>query len=227
MRELLGGYLAELDWSGGATKDDLLRHLAGRDDALRTMINQYVVDGVYQSPDAILNVIPAQAWQDTQGDRWQGAPSPYAEDAASTFRESPVVQDAGVHLAGGPRPAIPGFGQSAGVEAWSGLAIDLSGAMTARRVVPVALSAMVEGFGQAYNRQPVKAAALVAAGLGLSTVSGLNTWLARRVFGAKAMTIGSERIRPGLLALWAACYAYNLWDAWAGAENAEPERRAG
>jgi hypothetical protein len=216
MRELLHGYLSELDWSDGVTKDALLLHLAGRDDALRTMINQYVVDGVYQTRGEILNVIPAQAWQDAQGDEWRGAPSPYADDAPNTFQQSPVGQPAG-----GSGAATT----SAALEAWSGGASERQGEMTARRAIAVALSAMVEGLGQAYNRQPVKAAALAAAGLGLSTASGLNTWLARRVFGAKGMTIGSERIRPGLLALWAACYACNLWDAWANAEAAEEGRQ--
>ena len=94
-----------------------------------------------------------------------------------------------------------------------------------QRLVPVALSALMEGLGQAYNRQPVKAAGMVVAGLGLSTASGLNTWLMRRVFGATGVTIGSERIRPWLLAGWAATYAFSLWDAWAG--SAEPEAKGG
>jgi hypothetical protein len=84
-----------------------------------------------------------------------------------------------------------------------------------------------EGLGQAYNRQPVKAAGLVLAGLGLSTASSLNTckWLMRRVFDAKSVTIGSEQIRPWLLASWAATYAFGLWDAWMGA--AKPEAMHG
>ena len=94
-----------------------------------------------------------------------------------------------------------------------------------QRLVPVALSALLEGLGQAYNRQPVKATGLVVAGLGLSTASGLNTWLIRRVFGAEGVTIGPERIRPWLLAGWAATYAFGLWDAWVGAT--EPEAKGG
>jgi hypothetical protein len=86
-----------------------------------------------------------------------------------------------------------------------------------QRMVPVALSALLEGVGQAYNRQPAKAAVLVVAGLGLSTASGLNTWLARRVFRARDVTIGTDRVRPWLLGAWAATYAFGLWDAWAGA----------
>jgi len=95
---------------------------------------------------------------------------------------------------------------------------------TPQRLVPVALSALLEGLGQAYNRQPVKAAGLAVAGLGLSTASGLNTWLIRKVPGAKHVTIGTERIRPWLLAAWAATYTLSLWDAWTGASQPEAER---
>lgn len=42
MRELLQGYLCELDWSGGATKDTIMKILVERDDALTTMVNEYV-----------------------------------------------------------------------------------------------------------------------------------------------------------------------------------------
>ena len=91
------------------------------------------------------------------------------------------------------------------------------------RLVPVALSALLEGLGQAYNRQPVKATALAVAGLGLSTVSGLNTWLIRKVPGAKHVTIGTEQIRPWLIAIWAATYAFNLWDAWTDASEPDAE----
>ena len=106
-------------------------------------------------------------------------------------------------------------------------AADATGDWTAlvpERLVPVALSALMEGLGQAYNRQPVKAAGLVVAGLGLSTASGLNTWLMRRVFQAEGVTIGTERIRPWLLAAWAVTYAFNLWDAWTGASQPDAER---
>ena len=102
---------------------------------------------------------------------------------------------------------------------------DRPAAPVSQRLVPVALSALMEGLGQAYNRQPVKAVGLVVAGLGLSTASGLNTWLIRRVFGVKGVTIGSERIRPWLLAGWAATYAFSLWDAWIGA--AKPKAMGG
>ena len=101
---------------------------------------------------------------------------------------------------------------------------DQPAAPTPQRLVPVALSAVLEGLGQAYNRQPVKAVGLVIAGLGLSTASGLNTWLMRRVFGANGVTIGSERIRPWLLAGWAVTYAFGLWDAWVGAAKTEARK---
>ena len=112
MRELLQGYLSELDWSGGATKDDLMAHLAGRDEALRTMVNQYVAEGGYQNVDEVLSVIPAQAWQDVQGDAWRGAQSQYAQDIPSGFQEGAVGQDdSNVHRAGGSPPPTPGFRQ--------------------------------------------------------------------------------------------------------------------
>ena len=80
--------------------------------------------------------------------------------------------------------------------------------------VAVGLSLLVEGFGQAYNRQPVKAGAFLVTGLTLSTVSGLNTWLVRNVLGLTKTRIGPERVRPELLALWAATYGLNVADAW-------------
>ena len=115
MQELLTGYLGELDWTDGVTKDRLLAHLAGRDDTLRTMLNEYVAEGTYQDMDTVLSVIPAQAWQDSQGDQWQGAAMQYVADVPSHFQEGPVGQDrSDVYRSGGPAPATPGFGQSAG-----------------------------------------------------------------------------------------------------------------
>jgi hypothetical protein len=82
-------------------------------------------------------------------------------------------------------------------------------------VIPaVALSATMEGFGQAYNQQPLKAGAFFLAGLAFSTGSGLNTWIARNVFRLPNVRIGPERINVALLALWAATYSLNLVDAW-------------
>ncbi|MDP9362745.1 MAG: hypothetical protein M3Q10_00710, partial [Chloroflexota bacterium] len=113
MRELLQGYLSELDWSGGATKDDLLGHLAGRDDTLRTMLNEYVAEGTYGSPEDVMNLIPAQAWQDAQGDQWSGPTSLDPADVESHYQEGPVGQDdSEVYRAGGPPPPTPGFGHT-------------------------------------------------------------------------------------------------------------------
>jgi hypothetical protein len=92
MRELLQGYFGELDWSEGTTKDALVAHLAGRDEALRTMVNQYVAEGTYQNLDEVMNVLPEQAWQSVQGDTWQGPESQYVEDVPSHFAEGPVGQ---------------------------------------------------------------------------------------------------------------------------------------
>ncbi len=86
-------------------------------------------------------------------------------------------------------------------------------------VVPVALSSLMEGLGQAYNRQPIKASGFLVAGLSLSTLSGLNTWLAQRVFRAKGTRLGPERIRPLLLGLWVLTFVLNLWDAWKTARS--------
>src|SRR5688500_7572896 len=86
-------------------------------------------------------------------------------------------------------------------------------------LVAVGLSALAEGLGQAYNRQPAKAAALLVAGLILSTASGLNTWLVRNVLGLKGMSIGPDRVTPPLLGAWAANYAFNLVDAWRNARK--------
>lgn len=113
MQELLQGYLDEMDWSGGATKDDLMGHLAGRDDAVRTMVNTYVSEGTYQRPEDIMTLIPAQAWQDSQGGTWQGAESQYVEDVPTHFQDGPVGHDTSdVGQPGGSPPPTPGFGQT-------------------------------------------------------------------------------------------------------------------
>ena len=117
MRELLQGYLSELNWSGGATKDDVLAKLAGRDDALRTMVNEYVAEGTYHHIDDVMTLIPAQAWQDAQGDQWRGAEIQYVEDTPSHFQEGRVGQDeSDVYHRGDSAPPTPGFGGSAGAQ---------------------------------------------------------------------------------------------------------------
>lgn len=93
MKELLTGYLGELDWSNGATKDDMMAHLAGRDEDLRTMINEYVAEGTYKDLDAVLYVLPVQGWQDTQGDKWRGPTSLDPEDVPSNFQDGPAGED--------------------------------------------------------------------------------------------------------------------------------------
>lgn len=95
MRELLRGYLSELDRSGGRTKDDVMAHLDGRDDALRTMVNEYVAEGTYEDVDAVLNVIPAEARQAVQGDNWRGTESQYVEDVPSNYQEGQAGRDLG------------------------------------------------------------------------------------------------------------------------------------
>ncbi len=88
-----------------------------------------------------------------------------------------------------------------------------------RRAVAVGLSAVAEGFGQAYNRQPAKALPFFVVGITLSTVSGLNTWIARHVFRARNATLGTDQVRPALVGLWAATFGLNLWDAWKNARG--------
>ena len=75
MKDLLNGYLGEMDWSGGATKEDVVNHLEGRDQDLHTMVEEYLPEGRYNDPFHLLTVIPVQAWQDSQGDEWRGAAS--------------------------------------------------------------------------------------------------------------------------------------------------------
>jgi hypothetical protein len=92
-----------------------MRHLVGRDDALRTLVNLYVAEGTYHSPGEVMDLIPAQAWQDVQGDAWRGAESQYVEDVPTHFQDGPVGQDdSDVGRPGGSTPPTPGFGQSGG-----------------------------------------------------------------------------------------------------------------
>ncbi len=95
------------------------------------------------------------------------------------------------------------------------------GSSDSNALYSVGLSALMEGFGQAYNRQPAKAAAFFVTGLTLSTASGLNTWIVRNMLGLKETRIGPERIQPELLALWAGNYALNLADAWRGGRRSD------
>lgn len=128
MRELLHGYLSEMDWSGETTKNDIMNHLADRDEALRTMVNEYVALGTYHNPEEVLTLIPVQAWQDVQGDEWRGAESQYVEDVSSNYQGGPLGQDqSDVGQPGGSPPRTPGFGQSAGAAGGNESPADNSG----------------------------------------------------------------------------------------------------
>jgi hypothetical protein len=59
-------------------------------------------------------------------------------------------------------------------------------------------------------------------GLGLSVVSGLDTWLARRVLRIEHAKIGPERMRPFLLGLWAATVVAIARETRAGARGGVP-----
>ncbi|MDP9470608.1 MAG: hypothetical protein M3Q71_08065 [Chloroflexota bacterium] len=114
MRALLEGRLRDADWGPGVDKDQLMAMFED-DEALQTLIGQYVAQGRYASPEEVLNVIPQQGWQDTQGDTWRGGEIHDFADMPTHFREGPVGQDeSDVYQQGEPPPATPGFGQSAG-----------------------------------------------------------------------------------------------------------------
>ena len=118
LRELLHGYLTELDWDGVVTKDDIMAHLAGRDETLRTMLNEYVAEGTYARLDDVLNVIPSQAWQNAQGLEWRGPEALFPDDVPSNFGAGAAVGDTSdVYLAGGLAPRTPGFGATRGTAA--------------------------------------------------------------------------------------------------------------
>ncbi len=324
MRELMAERLGEVEWGTGVGKVDLLERVA-YDESLRNLIGQYVPEGTYLNAAAVLDVIPAQAWQDAQGDLWQGGASAAIVPESSQFPEGRVGQEAPAarEADGNGTTAIHGAKTEGAVEEESGWLRQVAQQMTgvaqgisqsasalpnqARQVVgdvaakvplddvrsqategigrakevvtslaqgagevadrakqagaqgldqvlsittkvgerirpargeqsttdlparetgtlrqtavPVALSSLMEGLGQAYNRQPIKASGFLVAGLSLSTLSGLNTWLARRIFRAKGTRLGPDRIRPLLLGLWALTFVLNLWDAWTTARS--------
>jgi hypothetical protein len=113
MRDLLVGYLKEVNWSGGASKEDIVGVLANKDQDLLTMVNQYITEGQYNGPGDVLNLIPEQAWQASQGDDWRGATTEDPEGFDSEFEQSPVgkMEQSDVYHEGGPRPKTPGFGE--------------------------------------------------------------------------------------------------------------------
>ncbi len=309
-------WLRTIGWDRGVTKAELLDRLRD-EDGPRQVINLYLPEGTYFSPEDVLNVLPAQAWQDAQGMTWRGGEPPVAAIIQGDFANSPVAEleaaaeqaaaasansaAAGEQADGGQpgaagakagaiaqvRQAAQAVTQTAGqaaqavtdaagqaaqavgqtaakvaeqtkeragtvAQSASGIAelpdrvrqtatqardqvltvrtraADVPGATAAdpaaapkapRPAVAVALSSVVEGLGQAYNRQPGKAVLFALIGLTLSTVSGLNTWLARRVLRNPDLRIGPERVRPVLLGVWSATFAFNLWDAWSKARR--------
>lgn len=215
--EALAGRLGALEWERGLTSAEIARGLSDRDDLAR-LVGQRLPEGPYFSPRDVLNaldLLPADAWSSgTAGGEGGGsAAARVADGSAATAAGVPVSAEersgetasgSGVAAAGAASvPAGPDAGAT-GLASW-------------RRAVPVALSALQEGLGQAYNRQPGKAVAFGATGLTLSTVSGLNTWLARRLLRSDRVRVGPERVRPVLLGLFAVTYLASLWDAWANA----------
>jgi hypothetical protein len=76
------------------TKEQLVAKLNGRDDALRTMVGEYVPEETFRSADDVMNLIPTQAWEDVQGDRYQGADTFDVPATPSRFREGAAGQDA-------------------------------------------------------------------------------------------------------------------------------------
>ena len=90
------------------------------------------------------------------------------------------------------------------------------------RYAALGLSLLNEGAGQYYNGQRGKAAAFAAAGLLLSTASGMATWLPRDIVGLPGVRLGPRHPRPLLVAAWGALYTYGLWDAWSSAQEQRP-----
>ena len=113
MRELLDGYLRDVDWGRGLTKAELVG-LVQDDQALHNLLGQYLADQTFHSQAEALQLIPAQAWQDAQGDAWRGGEVHDMAGLPSHFLEGPVGQDqSDVHRAADlTPPPTPGFGQS-------------------------------------------------------------------------------------------------------------------
>ncbi|MDQ3044960.1 MAG: hypothetical protein M3R06_07410 [Chloroflexota bacterium] len=240
MRQLLDDYLAELNWAGGVDKNALVAAVKD-DEALRNVIGQYVAQGTYADADAVLAVIPEQAWQDAQGDRWQGGTSTDMAGMETGFTASAANHTS---VVGGTPRGAAALGERARQVASQSrdqvLSITSKAAETTKpwidrvakpgqthgetsRVrdprVAVALSAITGGLGQFYNRQPAKGAAFVVTGSALSVFSGLDTWLIRRVRPKTKARIGPNRITKRLFGLWAATFVCNLWDAWTSAKR--------
>ena len=92
MRSRLEGLLQDASWQDGVSKQDIV-DMVQRDDALHTLIEQYLPDERFTDLESVLTRIPVQAWQDTQGDDWRGAESEEAGASASHFGEGGVARD--------------------------------------------------------------------------------------------------------------------------------------
>ena len=82
-----------------------------------------------------------------------------------------------------------------------------------RRVVALILSGIFPGLGQLYNRQWLKGAAFVVAGLVLS-------WLLTRALPGDLEALSSASVDPSTfwaLGLLLAVWLWSLVDAWRGA----------
>ncbi len=65
---------------------------------MEALVSQYVAEGTYVSRDEVLNGIPEQAWQDSQGDAWRGPSFPDTGDVANSHvLEGAVGQDPPSH----------------------------------------------------------------------------------------------------------------------------------
>ncbi len=89
----------------------------------------------------------------------------------------------------------------------------MNGSNRRRQIVALVLSGIFPGLGQLYNRQPVKGAAFVVAGVALS-------WLAGRAVPGDLLApapLGVALILP--LCLLLAVWFWSLIDAWRVADR--------
>lgn len=117
IRIIFADQIAECDWAGGVTKDDILGALAGYP-SLQEVVIQYIVDETYHSQGEFMTLIPEQAWQDAQGGEWHGGETGDIDAMNSRFNAGPAGKDAGgVFEVGEPAPPTSGFGHVRGDEA--------------------------------------------------------------------------------------------------------------
>ena len=91
-RSRLVSLLQDASWADGVSKQDIV-NMVQRDDALHTLIEEYLPEERFTALDDVLTRIPVQAWQDVQGDDWRGAESEEAGASASLFREGAAARD--------------------------------------------------------------------------------------------------------------------------------------